>query len=152
MLPGFCNNRGFSMIDSVMAICITLIGIAGLLSIMPIGWGLAGSSDMRTMASEILQRELENMEMLVMNPCNTIIVGTIADKTVYSSGASGAVAGNRSFTVRRAIAQSGTGWQIQATVIWPGTATGVGESRLVIRQPDYSDSLNCSSGTRLLSF
>ena len=140
------------MIDSVMALCITLLGIAGLLSIMPIGWGLAGKSDMRTMGTEILQRELENMEMLIMNPCNTIVVGDIADETVYSSGSSGAEAGNHSFTVQRKIGQLGTGWEIQVTVKWPGTATGVGESRLVIRQPDYSDSLNCLSGTRILSF
>jgi hypothetical protein len=140
------------MIDSVMALCITLIGIAGLLSIMPIGWGLAGSSDMRTMASEILQQELENMEMLVMNPCNTIVLGAITDKTVYSSGSSNAQAGNRSFVVQRTIGQSTTGWEIQVRVKWSGSTTGIVESRLVMRQPDYSDSLNCASGTRLLSF
>jgi len=151
MLPGFCNNRGFGMIDSVMALCITLVGIAGLLSIMPIGWGLAGKSDMRTMGSEILQRELENMEMLVMNPCNTIVTGDFVDETVYSSGSSGTEAGNRSFIVHRTIGQSTTGWEIHVTVTW-GSTTNIGESRLVIRQPDYSDSLNCASGTRLLSF
>ncbi len=140
------------MIDSVMALCITLIGIAGLLSIMPIGWGLAGTSDMRTMACEILQHELENMEMLVMNPCNTIVLGAIVDKPVYSSGSSSAQAGNRSFNVHREIGQLSTGWEIQVTVTWPGSTTNVSERRLVMRQPDYSDSLNCASGTRLLSF
>ena len=152
MLPGLCNKKGFGMIDSVMALFITLIGIAGLLAIMPIGWGLAGSSDMRTMASEILQRELDNMEMLVMNPCNTIVVAAIADKTVYSSGSAGSETGNRSFTVQRSIAQSGTGWQIGVTVLWTGSTANVSERRLVIRQPDYRDSQNCSAGTRAANF
>jgi hypothetical protein len=146
MLTGLCNNKGFGMIDAVMAMCITLVGIAGLLAIMPIGWGLAGTSDMRTRGLEIMHRELENDQMLIMNPCNTIDVNTsILDKIVYSSGSTTALAGDKTFTVRKTIGPATTGWQIKVTVLWDGTTAGVSETRLVVRQYDYQDNANCAT-------
>lgn len=145
MSTGFCSNKGFGMIDAVMAMFVTLIGVAGLLAAMPIGWGLAGSSEMRTRGIEIMHRELETDEMLIMNPCNNFAVAGIPDKTVYSSGNAVALPGDASFTVKKTIAQSGIGWQISVTVLWVGTNTGVSESRLVIRQYDYQDNPNCAT-------
>jgi hypothetical protein len=145
MLTGLCNKKGIGMIDSVMALFITMVGIAGLLAMMPIGWGLAGTADMRTRALEIMHRELENDEMLIMNPCNSITVGAIADTPVKSSGSTATLAGDASFTVRKTIAQSGTGWQIKVQVLWAGTTSGVSETRLVIRQSDYQDNANCAT-------
>jgi hypothetical protein len=146
MLTGqICDKKGFGMIDAVMALCITLIGIAGLLSIMPIGWGLAGKSDMRTRAIEIMHRELENDEMLIMNPCNQFAVAVIPDKSVKSSGSTATLDGDASFTVHKEISQSTTGWLIMVRVLWDGTSNGVSESRLVIRQLDYRDNTDCAT-------
>jgi hypothetical protein len=134
------------MIDAVMAMCITLVGIAGLLSIMPIGWGLAGTSDMRTRALEIMHRELENDQMLIMNPCNTIdSVSAIPDKQVKSSGSTAALAGDRVFTVHKTIGPDSTGWKITVQVLWDGTTNGVQESRMVVKQYDYQDNANCAT-------
>jgi hypothetical protein len=145
MLTGLCNKKGVGMIDAVMALFITLIGIAGLLAIMPIGWGLAGTSDIRTRALEIMHRELENDEMLIMNPCNIITIGTIPDKIVNSSGSTATLAGDASFRVQKKITQQpDSGWEITVTVLWAGT-NSVSETRFVIRQYDYQDNANCAT-------
>ncbi len=140
------------MIDALMAVFITLVGIAALLAVMPVGWGLASKSDMRSRAVEIMHRELENIEMLIMNPCNSVNI--TADKTVCSSGNGAALAntGDRCFAVHKEITQSGTGWVVTVQVKWNGTTTGVSEGRLVTRQDDYKDNANCVSNSQQVAY
>ncbi|MGO9951191.1 MAG: hypothetical protein ACLPN1_03140 [Dissulfurispiraceae bacterium] len=151
MFHGILNKKGFTMIDALMALCITLVGVAGLLATMPIGWGLAGTADMRTRALEIMHSQLENDEMLIMDPCNTFAAnGALPQVTVTSSGAAAALPGDLTFTVNKWIQQAGSGWQITVQVTWPGTSTGVSETRMVNRQYDYQDNANCAT-TRVVT-
>ena len=143
-------RRGFSLIEVMMALAVTLLGTLAYLASMPIGWGLASGSDMRTLGAEILHRELEQTEVLILNPCNQINVnGPLPNKTAYAAGQPGQAAltpnaGDFSFTVAKSVVQSGSGWVITVQVLWPGTSTGITESRYVTRQDDYADNLNCA--------
>ncbi len=139
------------MIDALMALCITLVGVAGLLATLPIGWGLAGTADMRTRALEIMHSQLENDEMLIMDPCNTFAVnGHLTQETVTSSGAAVPLPGDLTFTVNKWIGQAASGWYITVQVTWPGTSNGVSETRIVNRQYDYQDNANCAT-TRVVT-
>lgn len=138
------------MVECVMALCIILLGVLALLSTMPTNWSLAGGSDMRTHAAEILHKELEDTEIIVLNPCNTITVTSIPSKTVYAAGQPGQAsqipnAGDATFTLTKTIVQSGNGWLITVQVLWTGTSTGITESRLIMKQDDYQDNTDCAT-------
>ena len=143
MLTGHCNEKGFGMIDALMALCMVMLGVLALLATTPLGWSSSGTTDRRGRAAELLQAELENTQALIMNPCNQIVTANpFPSKTVYSTGnsASTANAGDLSFTVSKSISlepPSANVWRITVTVIWPGTTTGVSASRIVMRQEDY---------------
>jgi len=136
MLTGFCNNKGIGMVDAVMALCVVSLGVLSLLSLYPVGWSSARSSDERSRASEIMHRELENAEALIMNPCNIAPAnGTIVKPAVNSSAQSAAQPGDANFTVNETFTQLATTvWRVEVTVTWPGTANGVIGSRDVTRQ------------------
>ena len=139
---GRCTKNGFGMVDTVMALCMVMLGVLALLAILPIGWSSAGNTDRRGRAGEILQSELENTQALIMNPCNSMVIATFPAKVVYATGnaAVTANAGDLSFTVNKTIANDplyANVWRITATVKWPGTTTGVTASRVVMRQEDY---------------
>jgi len=59
MLTGLCNKKRHRHDRLCNGVVHNHGRIAGLLAMMPIGWGLAGTADMRTRALEIMHRELE---------------------------------------------------------------------------------------------
>jgi hypothetical protein len=142
------------MIDAMMAICITAIGVLSLLSFMPQGWSSSRSSDSRGRAAMIMHREFENMQALIENKCNpTPTAATPYTKTVNSSGQGTAITGDQSFTVNKTIppvAGKNNAWTDTVQVIWPGTTTGVRDSHQIVQQDDYAFPVvagtpNCSS-------
>ena len=142
MLPGPSTNKGFGMIDAMMALAVTSIGILAFLSLMPQGWTSSRSSDERSRAAMIMHREFENMQALIANKCNPTPTATTSyTKQVTSSGGA-AITGDQVFTVNKTITPVVVGtpsaWTVTVQVVWPGTSTGVRDSHQVVQQDDYT--------------
>jgi Tfp pilus assembly protein PilE len=128
------------MIEVIVAIILTTVGILSVLSMEPMSWRTASKSDLLGKAAGILQQELSTQEMLIMNPNNTVSAGTTS-ATVYPKGEASTQAENISYTVSRTIADNGNGsWTVAATVSWPMSWPGsnsISESVVVTRQEGF---------------
>ncbi len=122
------NNKGITLIESLIAVMLTGIAIVGLLTMQPMGWQSAGKADSISHATEIMQRELETIECSIMS-------GTIPANQVNVSGP----AGNEAFTINTTITvrPGGGTWLVRVRVTWPGNATGVSSSMIVSHQTAY---------------
>ena len=76
------NNKGISLIEVVIALFLTTVGILALLAMQPMSWQTAAKSDFLGRAAGILQEELETTELSIMNPNNAVNTGT-TNKTVF---------------------------------------------------------------------
>ena len=144
------------MIDSVMALCMLMIGVCALLSILPLGWRNAGDTDLRSRAADIMHAQLERAQELLMNPCNVVNTGTYITKTVYSEDLpdSRINAGDRPFQLTTQINSDGNlppFWTVNVTVTWPGNSNGISAWRNVMwqessRYPASVDVFTCPGG------
>jgi Tfp pilus assembly protein PilV len=126
-----------SLIEALITLFLTAVGIMALLSMQPISWQTAGRSDFMGRAAGILQSELERNEVRVMNPNQTVVTGTTT-RTAYPSGGTTAQKGDVAYTVTTTISSLGTNvWRIDAKVIWPGNNKGIAESMTVTRQETF---------------
>jgi Tfp pilus assembly protein PilV len=132
-----CNNRGVGLIEVVIAIFLTTVGILAVLSLQPSAWRTVARSDYLGRASGILYKTLQDNEARIMNPCNTVTIGGPTTATVTVSN-QGGVAGDATYTVATTIAQDGTNtnaFVVTVTVTWPPlNNTGITESMTVTRQ------------------
>jgi hypothetical protein len=121
----------------MVSLILITVGIMSLLTLLPSGIRLAGTSDLLGRAGGILQAELNMNEILIMNENNTVTAtapGNPLSKTVYGSGKSSPQPGDISYTVRTQRSNLGSQWLVQVQVTWPGKANGIGESLIVTRQ------------------
>ena len=133
MLHTLCNKKGVTLVEVILAIFLTAIGIMALLSLHSTGWKAMAKSDYVGRASGILYKTLENYETLILNPCYTPandptagnILNTNLTASVCVSGNSSAISGDICYTVTTFISQvSATGvnprvYLITVTVTWP---------------------------------
>ena len=141
MSPTACNNRGITIVEVLITLFLTTVGILALLSMQPTAWNAAGRSDFMGRAAGILQSELERNELQIMNPINGVTPGTTVQNTRYASSQSTQQAGDIPFTVSTTItALSGTtnAWTVRIQVTWPGNTRGITESVIVSRQEYFS--------------
>jgi Tfp pilus assembly protein PilV len=137
MFSSLCNKKGITLIEVLITLFLTAVGIMALLSMQPISWQTAGRSDFMGRAAGILQSELERNEIRIMNPANTVSTGTTT-QTVYPSRKTTAQRGDVSYTVTTTLASLGTNaWRVDVRVTWPGNTRGVAESLTVTRQETY---------------
>jgi Tfp pilus assembly protein PilV len=138
MSSSLCNKRGIGLIESVIAILIISIGLIGLMSLQPSSWRASARADYQGRAAMMLGRELARQELWIMNPCNTVSLGTVS-QVVIASGQGTALSGDVSFTVQTTTASVGTNaWQVAVRVSWPPlNATGIAESIVVTRQENF---------------
>jgi Tfp pilus assembly protein PilV len=138
MSSSICNNRGITLIESVIAILLVSIGLIGLMSMQPSSWRASTRADYLGRAAMMLGRELTSQELSIMNPCNTVSLGTVT-RVVNASGEGTAQSGDVSFTVQTTTASIGTNvWQVTVRVSWPPlNATGITESTIVTRQENF---------------
>jgi Tfp pilus assembly protein PilV len=122
------------MIEVLIALFLTMIGVMALITMLPQGWLFAGRSDVLGRAAEILHEEFETNEVFIMNACNPVTAGTTS-RTVFASGQGAAQQGDLRFTVQTTITSIGTNvWRVTAVVTWPGNNTGIRDSLVVTRQ------------------
>ncbi len=144
MSSTICNNRGATLIESVIAVLLVSIGLIALLSMQPSAWQASARSDYMGRAAMTLSRELTSQELSIMNPCNAVSLGTVT-QVVNASGQGTAQQGDISLTVQTTTASVGTNvWQVTVRVSWPPlNATGIAESIVVTRQESFRFPAGC---------
>jgi Tfp pilus assembly protein PilV len=138
------NNRGTTLIESVIAILLVSVGLVGLLSMQPSSWRASTRADYLGRAAMVLGRELTRQELSIMNPCTTVSLGTDT-RVVNASGQGTAQSGDASFTVQTTTASIGTNiWRVTVRVSWPPlNATGIAETIVVTRQESFRFPSGC---------
>jgi prepilin-type N-terminal cleavage/methylation domain-containing protein len=132
------NNRGITLIESVVAILIVSIGLMGLLSMQPSALRTTVRTDYLGRAAMMLGKELSMQELALMNPCNVVATG-VASRVVNTSGQGTAQTGDIAFTIQTTTTSVGTNvWRVTVRVSWPPlNATGIRESIVVTRQESF---------------
>ncbi len=131
------NNRGTSIVEVLIAVFITAFGIIAVMSMQPLSWQTATKSDLLGRSASILHKEMEEIELTIMNP-NNAIPGDIPGDPRYASGQAASQGfGDATYTVRRTINSNGDGsWTVRVDVTDPDNKT-VSESIIVTRQEGF---------------
>ncbi|MEW5746038.1 MAG: prepilin-type N-terminal cleavage/methylation domain-containing protein [Nitrospirota bacterium] len=138
MSDSISNNRGLSMIEVLIALLLTMIGVMGLMSMQPQGWWLSGKSDFLGRAAGILHEELEAKSALIMNPCNNVVQSNPNIKTTFANGPVSTGAGDIQYIVQTNIVPvvPNLTWRLTIRVTPPGSPA-VSESTIVTRQEAF---------------
>jgi Tfp pilus assembly protein PilV len=138
-----CNNRGFTLVEVLIAIFITVVAVLGILALISPAWRTAAKSDYLGRASGILYETLMTQEALLLNPCNAVPAG--GTNTVFASGQTTAQPGDAQFTVTTEITLIGTNaWRVSVLVAWPGHS-GISDSLVVTGQEGFRFPAGCTS-------
>jgi Tfp pilus assembly protein PilV len=128
------SRKGITLIEVVVAELLLMIGVLGLLSLMPSSWRLSNQSDYLGRAAGILQQQLHAAEVQIMNPVLGVTTGTTT-QNVFSSGQSLSKEGDLSFTLQTTKTALGANtWRVSVRVTWPTNPTGISESLIVSKQ------------------
>ncbi len=127
------------MIEVLISVVLISFGVLSLLTLLPSGWRLSGTSDMLGRAAGILQAELERNEIWIMNEKNKVTPteGTPSPRPFFSSGKDTPQPGDIQYLVTTQIQNLGVEkgpWRVRVQVTWPGNPTGISESVIVTRQ------------------
>jgi len=136
MLHFPCNNRGTGIVEVLIAVFITAFGIIAVMSMQPMSWQTATKSDLLGRSASILHKELEEIELTIMNINNAI--PSNSNKNVFASGETTSQGtGDATYTVQTSITSNGDGsWTVRVDVTDPDNKT-VSESIIVTRQEGF---------------
>lgn len=139
MLRSLCNKTGMGMIEVLIAIFLTSIGVMTIFSLQSTSLKTMGKSDFLGRASGILYNELERNQALIMNPLYSVPEGTTGPTDVRVSDQAAAVEGDVTFQVTTTVASLEVNtWRVTVTVTWPPfNPTGITENIVVTRQERY---------------
>jgi prepilin-type N-terminal cleavage/methylation domain-containing protein len=138
-----CNNRGFTLIEVIIAMFLTVVAVLALFSLQPTAWQTATRSDMLGRAAGILHERLTTQEALIMNPCNAVTAGATGPTPVFVSGQATAQPGDVQFNVTTTITNLAANvWRVTVRVAWPGHV-GISESLVVTRQQGFRFPAGC---------
>jgi Tfp pilus assembly protein PilV len=121
------NNKGLTIVESLIAVMLTGVAIVGLLTMQPLGWKSAGKANSLTLATELMQRELETAECSIMSgtiPANKVNVSQTIGRETFTI--------NTTTTVRDTVT-----WLVRVRINWQGNAKGVSSSLIVSRQTAF---------------
>jgi hypothetical protein len=127
------------MIEVLIAILLTSVGLISILSLQSSSWRSVSKSDHMGRAAGILYSELEAREANIMNPNLIVTEETTGPTPVQASGEAAAVEGDATFLVTTTTESAGIGaWRVTVTVTWPPlNTTGITENIVVTRQERY---------------
>lgn len=129
------NKKGLSLVEVMIAVMLTFIGIMALMSLFPQGYILGTRSDQLGRAAAILREELETQELRIMNPCTTPIPIGTTTKSVRTSGHASSEPGDATFTVQTTISSAGANiWRVNIRVTGTDNKPSITESLIVTRQ------------------
>lgn len=124
------DNKGITMIESLIAVFLTSFVIIGLMTMQPLAWQAGAKADQLGGATEIMQRELETLENHVMRgtlpiPAAKVNVPVQEGKVVFSLNSS-----ITDLTLNK--------FMIHVQVTWTGNTTGVKSSMIATRQMGFN--------------
>ena len=153
MLRLLCNKNGMGIIEVLIALFLTTIGIMALLALQPTGWKAMAKADYVGRASGILYKTLEDNENMILNPCNLIPMGTFA-YSIESSDQASAIKGDILYHVTTTVSQDGISGGSASTctvtvnVAWPPVnTTGISDSMVISRQEAYRYPAGCANAS-----
>jgi len=127
------------MIEVLIAIVLTTIGLVTLSSLQDSGWKSMAHSDYVGRASGILYNTLEQYQAKIANPSCPVPAGQTFD--IKTSGGSTAIQGDITYTVVVTtpvlINANPESYSFTVTVTWTGNTNGISESMEVSRQDIY---------------
>jgi len=131
-----CNNRGTGIVEVLIAVFITAVGIIAVMSMQPMSWQTATKADLLGRSASILHKELEEIELTIMNINNAI--PSNSNKNVFASGGTTSQGtGDATYTVQTSITNNGdSSWTVRVDVTDPDNKT-VSESIIVTRQEGF---------------
>jgi Tfp pilus assembly protein PilV len=139
MFNMFSNNKGITMVESLIAILLTAIAIVALMPMQDNAIKTMSRSDYMGRAEGIMQSELESQENQIMNSpvataFNTVcIVGIVNKPPVTVSGLAG-VTGDVSFNIKTTTTlPTANSCMVNVNVTWTGNATGIKSSVIASR-------------------
>lgn len=136
--------RGFGLVEVMIAIFLTAVGVMAIMSMQPSAWRTAARADYMGRAAELLAAELERQEALVMNPCNAVTTGATTNPSVRSSGQTASLSGDAVYAVTTTIAQIAANvYQVTVVVAWNNGANSVSETIVVSRQDFFRSPAGC---------
>jgi hypothetical protein len=144
MLLSICNRKGITLVEVLVSSVLISVGVMALLTLLPSGWRLSGTSDLLGRAAGILQGEMERNEILVMNVNNAVTATSSPEKkTVYGSGSLTAQPGDIPYTVETERTDLGGNWRVRVWVKWQKGPDGketkeIRESLIVTRQRNFT--------------
>ena len=141
MSTSLCDRKGITLVEVMVSVVLISVGVMALLTLLPSGLRLAGTSDHLGRAAGILQSEMEKNEILVMNVNNAVtatIPGVPDSKTVYGSGRDTAQPGDIPYLVQTERMDLGGSWRGRGRGTWGRNATGIAESLIVIPQRTFA--------------
>jgi Tfp pilus assembly protein PilV len=136
------NNRGITLIESMIAMLLTMIAILALAPMQDTSLRSVLRADYLGRAAGIMQSELELREYQVMSG---YIPATIGASTIHQSvtvsGEAG-VTGDATFVITTIIAESNPvtnprSWIINVQVTWLSNSTGMKSSILATQQEGF---------------
>jgi len=154
MLHLLCNKKGMSMVEVLVAFLLTSVGIMAMLALQPTGWKTMAKADYVGRASGILYKTLEDNENLILNPCNSVTMGTTGPLSVKSSDQASVLPGDITYqvTTTTALDANSTSTQgvvdVTVNVSWPPlNSTGISETMVVARQEMFRYPTGCANVT-----
>jgi Tfp pilus assembly protein PilV len=131
------NNRGFTLVEVIIALFITVVAVLGILALISPGWRTAARSDYLGRASGILYERLMMEEARILNPCCIVPAGTTGPTAVFASGQATAQQGDAQFNITTTITSIRADvWRVNVLVAWPGHS-GISETLVVTRQNSF---------------
>ena len=132
------------MIEVCIALFLVGVGILALITLQPSALRLSSKSDYLGRASGILAAELQLLEAQIINPNNTMPASDGGPASVYVSSltnqSTAQAHGDVAFSVTRTITDLGSStYRVNVHVTWPGNATGIKESMIVVRQKSFKE-------------
>lgn len=131
------NGRGISLLEAMIAVFLTTVGIMAVMSMQPNAWKAAAKADYLGRAAMILSAEIERQQTWIMNPCNSVNAASTT-ATVRSSGQDESAEGDAVYLVTTTIAGIGANiFSVTVTVRWNNGASEITERTNVIRQEPW---------------
>ena len=139
MLRLIYNSRGFSLIEAVIAMGVTMMAVVAIFSLVAPSWRTSIRSDEMGRAAHILYDQLQREEIRIINRCNAVTTGAMTPVTVYASGqATPHVTGDIPFSVATTItAVDSSTWRVAVTVTWDNGRRNVADELTVTRQETF---------------
>lgn len=130
-MPGSCRKQvGVTLIEVLVALAITSVSAIGLMSLQPQSLHMMAGADYTGRAAGILHSELEQAELLILNPAFDAAGIDQSDRSI--------TLGNLAYTVRTTVDSSGSlFFRVTVNVKWPGNEAGITGCRRVTRQEGF---------------